>query len=296
MSLVVVGSIALDSIETPKGKIEKSLGGSAIYASLAASYFGPAYIVGVVGEDFPEEAIHLLKEHNINLEGLETKLGKTFRWKGVYNNWNQAETLKTELNVFADFSPSLPDSYRKCNSLLLANIHPELQGKVLKQMKSYRWVACDTMNYWINLCPEELTKVIHKVDILFINEDEIRQYTGIDNIFKAARMILKSKVQVVVVKRGEYGSVAILPDDLFFSPAYPLEEIFDPTGAGDSFAGAFMSYLASQSSLDKNTIHSAIRYGTVLAAKCVSDFGVRGLIHQDFSDLQKMVNQLESWT
>lgn len=296
MSIVVVGSIALDSIETPKGKIENSLGGSAIYASLAASYFGSTYLVGVAGEDFPSEAISLLKEHNIQLDGLEIKSGKTFRWKGIYNDWNQAESLHTELNVLLEFSPHLPNSCKQCNSLFLANIHPQLQLKVLKQMKSFRWVACDTMNYWINLYPEELTQVIEKVDIVFVNEEEVRQYTGIDNIFKAARKILETKVQVVVVKRGEYGSVAVLKDDLFFSPAYPLEEISDTTGAGDSFAGAFMSYLTTQNSLDRNTIRSAVRYGTATAAKCVSDFGVQGLVHQDFSNIQMMFNQLQKWT
>lgn len=295
MSLVIVGSVALDTIETPHGKVEDALGGSAVYASLAASYFGPTYIVGVVGEDYPARGVELLEAHKVNLDGLETKPGKTFRWSGAYRQWSQADTLSTDLNVFADFSPQLPPSCRSCRSLLLANIHPQLQLQVLNQIESYKWAACDTMNYWISLCPELLSEVIRKVDIVFINEDEIRQYTGLDSIFAAGRYLLEMGVKAVVIKRGEYGSVTVLPDDLFFAPAYPVERIQDPTGAGDSFAGGFMSYLATQDELNKYVIRKAVRFGTVLAAKNVSAFSVDGLVNLEFSELQQKVHQLRNW-
>lgn len=295
MSLVIVGSVALDTIETPHGKVEDALGGSAVYASLAASYFSPTYIVGVVGEDYPARGVELLEAHKVNLDGLETKPGKTFRWSGAYRQWSQADTLSTDLNVFADFSPQLPPSCRSCRSLLLANIHPQLQLQVLNQIESYKWAACDTMNYWISLCPELLSEVIRKVDIVFINEDEIRQYTGLDSIFAAGRYLLEMGVKAVVIKRGEYGSVTILPDDLFFAPAYPVERIQDPTGAGDSFAGGFMSYLATQDELNKYVIRKAVRFGTVLAAKNVSALSVDGLVNLEFSELQQKVHQLRNW-
>ncbi|MBP7206082.1 MAG: bifunctional hydroxymethylpyrimidine kinase/phosphomethylpyrimidine kinase [Candidatus Cloacimonetes bacterium] len=296
MSLVIVGSIALDTIETPQGKVEEALGGSAVYGSLAASYFGPTYIVGVVGEDYPQAGIDLLQAHNINLDGMETKPGKTFRWSGTYRQWGQADTLSTDLNVFADFSPTLPPSCKCCRSLLLANIHPQLQLQVLDQIESHQWVACDTMNYWISLCPELLSQVVSKVDIVFINEDEIRQFTGLENIFAAGRKLLGMGVKAVVVKRGEYGSVTIMPNDLFFAPAYPVEQVKDPTGAGDSFAGGFMSYLATQEELNKGVIRNAVRYGTVLAAMNVSEFSVQGLAHLEFSELRNKARQLRNWT
>lgn len=295
MSLVIVGSVAMDTIETPLGKFEEALGGSAVYGSLSASYFAPTCIVGVVGEDFPPAGIELLKAHNINLDGLETKTGQTFRWSGKYQSWNRADTLSTDLNVFADFSPQLPASCKCCRSLLLANIHPRLQMQVLDQIESYSWVACDTMNYWITLCPEELTQVIKRVDILFINEEEIRQYTGLENIFSAAKKLLDLNLKAVVIKRGEYGSVTVLPNDLFFAPAYPVEQVIDPTGAGDCFAGAFMSYLSTQEDFNKNTIRNAVRFGTVLAALNVASLSVEGIINLDFAALQKKVHQLRNW-
>ncbi len=296
MSLVIVGSVGLDTIETPLGKVVDSLGGSAVYASLAASYFSPTYLVGVIGEDYPESGLALLKAHDVNTDGLETKPGKTFRWSGKYENWNQADTLTTELNVFADFAPKIPDSCKNCRCLLLANIHPKLQMLVLDQIADHKWVACDTMNYWISLCPEDLADVIRRVDILFINEEEIRQFTGSENIFTAARKILAMGPRVVVVKRGEYGSVAVLEDDYFFSPAYPVEQVSDPTGAGDTFAGGFMSYLSSQEELIKPTIRNAVRYGTVLASLNVTSFSVEGITNLDPAVLNAKVKELRGWT
>jgi sugar/nucleoside kinase (ribokinase family) len=296
MSLVIVGSVGLDTIETPLGKVVDSLGGSAVYASLAASYFSPTFLVGVIGDDYPKSGLALLKAHNVNTDGLETKSGKTFRWSGKYENWNQADTLITELNVFADFSPQIPDSCKNCRCLLLANIHPNLQKIVLDQIEGYQWVACDTMNYWISLCPDELTGVIRRVDILFINEEEIRQFTGIMNIFAAARSILDLGPKVVVVKRGEYGSVAVLENDYFFSPVYPVEQVIDPTGAGDTFAGGFMSYISSREELNKASIRNAVRYGTVLASLNVTSFSVEGIINLDPAILHQKVRELRDWT
>lgn len=296
MSLVVVGSVGLDTIETPMGSVSEALGGSAIYASLSASYFCPTHLVGVVGEDFPASGIELLQAHGIGLEGLETRPGRTFRWSGRYQNWNQADTLSTELNVFADFSPQLPPSCKCCESLLLANIHPALQLQVLNQIQTYRWVACDTMNYWIKLCPEELSEVIRRVDIMFINEEEIKQYTGRKDIFTAARILLDMGVKAVVIKRGEYGSVTVFADDMFFAPAYPVAQVKDPTGAGDCFAGGFMSYLATQDKFDSATVRHAIRFGTVMAALNVADFSVTGISYQDFNQIQCKEQQLQDWT
>lgn len=296
MSLVVVGSLALDSIETRAGCVSDALGGSAVYASVAASYLTEAYLVGVVGEDFPVSARDLLSKHRVNTAGLETVSGKTFRWSGKYQQWNNAETLNTELNVFADFQPHVPDCCRCCRSLLLANIHPTLQLQVLDQITSYQWVACDTMNFWISGAREELEKVIRRVDIVFMNEAEIMQFTSCDDVFTAARKVMDMGVKLVVIKRGEYGSIAIGTDMLFFAPAYPVEKVVDPTGAGDSFAGGFMGYLANQDHLDHGTIREAVLHGTVLAAKNVGAFSVNGIAHLNAEIISDMVTKLKKWT
>jgi len=295
MSLVIVGSIGLDSIETPAGKVDEVLGGSAIYGALAASHFIQAKVVGVVGDDFPEEGFALLKGHNVDLEGLEVIPGKTFRWKGKYTNFNQAETLSTELNVFAGFSPKLPASYRKCRSLLLGNIHPDLQMQVLDAVEDFDIVACDTMNYWINLCPERLTEVVRRVDIVLINEDEIRQYTGEKSIFKAAVKMLGLGPKAILIKRGEYGSVMVTEDNYYFVPAYPVETVKDTTGAGDSFAGGFIGYLSTLEKIDDSGLRKAIRYGTILAAMNVSEFSVDGLTKVGRAEIEQMLTKLEGW-
>ncbi|HOH47230.1 MAG TPA: PfkB family carbohydrate kinase [Candidatus Cloacimonadota bacterium] len=296
MSLIIVGSVALDTIETPAGNVADALGGSALYASLAATHFCPVSIVGVVGTDYPPSAIEMLKSHNINLDGLEQVEGKTFRWSGKYVSFNQAETLSTDLNVFADFDPKLPDSCTSCYTLFLANIHPKLQLKVLSEMKHYSLVACDTMNYWIQLCPDLLTELIRKVDILFINEDEIRQYTTERDIFLAARLILDMGVRLVVVKRGECGAVIISKESYYFAPAYPISPVRDTTGAGDSFAGGFLGYISAKKSLDDQTIRQALRYGTVMAALNVAEFSVDGLHTADQQRIESMQKKLKEWT
>ncbi len=295
MSLVIVGSVALDSIETPVGKVNDALGGSAVYGALAASYFTKVYTVGVVGSDFPIEHIDLLKKHGIEVEGLEVKEGSTFRWSGKYENWNQAQTLDTQLNVFGDFNPVLPESCHTCNSLLLGNIHPDLQLRVLEQCKSYNFVACDTMNYWINGAKERLDEVISKVDIVFMNEDELKAYAGKKDVYTAADVVLQKGPKLLVLKRGEYGSVLIGDNTLFFCPAYPIVEVKDPTGAGDSFAGGFMGYLAKVGEMTPQNLKEACLYGTVMAALNVSEFSVVKLANHSFDHIQLMQDELKLW-
>lgn len=295
MSLVIVGSIGLDTIETPVGKVTEALGGSAVYGAIAASYFSKTHTVGVVGSDFPAEHIELLKKHGIGIEGLEIREGNTFRWIGKYENWNQAQTIDTQLNVFGDFNPILPEPCLNCNSLLLGNIHPDLQLRVLEQIKSYRFVAADTMNYWINCAKEQLDKVIEKVDIVFINEDELKLYTGEKSVFKAAEVVLAQGPKLLVLKRGEYGSVLIGEELLFFAPAYPIVEVKDPTGAGDSFAGGFMGYLAQAGEMTPSNLKEACLFGTVMAALNVSDFSVVKLANHSFEHIKLMQEELKNW-
>lgn len=296
MSLVLVGSVALDSVSTRHGSVSDALGGSAVYASIAASYFAKVRIVGVIGDDYPPRGLELLKSHQIDLNGLETVAGQTFRWSGKYEDWNHADTLSTQLNVFAGFDPRLPVSCQNCRSLLVANIHPSLQLKVLDQIKSYKWVACDTMNYWIRSTPALLDEVIRRVDIVFMNEDEIRDFTGMESIFEAARDILKRGVKLVIVKRGEYGSVAISADSMFFAPAYPIAQVVDPTGAGDCFAGGFMGYLADCEELSPANIREAVLRGTAIAAKNVSSFSVDGITGLKQDEIGSMIDNLKVWT
>lgn len=277
MSLVIVGSIGLDTVSTPSGSVIDAIGGSAVYGALSGSYFTAVNIIGVVGTDYPKAALEILARHKINLDGLEVCEGKTFRWTGQYHDLNKAETLLTELNVFADFAPKLPASCSTCHSLLLANIHPALQMQVLKQSSSYTHLACDTMNFWIKDCPTELKEVISKVDIVFMNEDEVRDFTKCGEIFSAAAALLKLGPKLIVIKRGEYGSVAVSKDELFFSPAYPIVPVKDPTGAGDSFAGAFMACLEGHQELTPALVRDAIRYGTVMAGLAVSEFSIDGI-------------------
>jgi len=296
LSLVIVGSIGLDTISTPAGEVVDALGGSAIYGALSGSYFCPVKIVGVLGTDFPVSGLELLQQHGVNLDGLDFKEGKTFRWSGKYHNWNKAETLNTELNVFADFAPLLPCSYKTCNSLLLANIHPELQLQVLKQIETGAHLACDTMNYWINRCPEEVSKVVSRVDVVFMNEDEVKAFTGRTDIFSAAREILSLGPQWVIVKRGEYGSVALSKNEMYFAPAYPVKNVKDPTGAGDCFAGAFMAYLSNCKELKRACIKNAVLYGTVLASMNVQDFSVNGIIGRNKAQIDAEKELLIRWT
>lgn len=278
MSVLVVGSMALDSVETPFGKVENILGGSASYFSLAASNFTDVNVVAVVGNDFPEEHIKLLESHNIKLDGVKREEGETFRWVGHYGyDLSEAKTLETHLNVFETFNPVLPDHYKDIDIVFLANIDPEIQYEVLQQVKKPKLVACDTMNFWIESKPEQLKKLLGHVDILMINDAETRELAGEPIIVKAARKIMEMGPKILIVKRGEYGALMFSKDGIFYAPSYPLEEVFDPTGAGDTFAGGFIGYVASHDINNVNDYKRAVVYGSVLASFTVEDFSVNRL-------------------
>jgi len=278
MSLIVVGSVAYDGVETPHGKVDRMLGGAATYISLAASYFTPVEIVAVVGNDFAQEDADLLRSRNIGLEGLERVAeGKTFFWAGVYSaDMNDRTTLRTDLNVFAGFNPKLPASYRRAPYLFLGNIQPELQRSVRGQMEQVRLTGGDTMNYWINDFRAELLETIKQWDFLLINDSEARLLSREPNIRRAAAKILTMGPKILVIKRGEFGAVVFHGDRHFMAPGYLLEEVFDPTGAGDSFAGGFIGYLAGReiTKVDFADLRRAVIYGSVMGSFCCERFGV----------------------
>jgi len=295
MSLLVVGSIALDDVQTPFGKVERSLGGSAIYASMISKNFIQTNIVGIVGKDFPKEYFDLLDKNNINTKDIKVVPGKTFHWSGVYNDMNRAETIDTQLNVFADFDPQLCEDNRNCEYLFLGNIDPDLQLNVLTQMKRPKLIACDTMNFWIAGSRLKLLEVISKVNILFINEDELRMLTNEKNIFQAAQRALEYGPEYVIVKRGEYGAFAYSENYIFFMPAFPVRKVMDPTGAGDSFAGGFMGYLASCDTVNNEMIKKAMMYGTVAASFNVESFSVDRLKKISKHEILKRQKVLEKY-
>ncbi len=279
MSLLAVGSIALDSVETPFGRRQDVLGGSATYFSTAASFFGPVRLVATVGDDFPDEHVRFLSARGVDLEGLERRAGRTFRWKGRYEfDLNTAHTLETQLNVFGDFDPELPAAYRDSRYVFLGNIDPDLQRRVLDQVKAPRFVACDTMNFWIDSKRESLLQTLRRVDLLFVNDAEARQLAGEHNVVRAARRILGFGPRAVVIKRGEYGALFFGGDHVFAASAYPLAALFDPTGAGDSFAGGFMGYLARCGREDPEVLRRAIVMGSVLASFAVEQFSLDRLV------------------
>lgn len=297
MSIVVVGTVAFDTVETPFGRGENVLGGSATYFSTSASFFTDVSLVAVVGDDFPKEHITFLQSRSINTDGLQRIPGKTFHWSGKYGyDLNEAETLDTQLNVLMEFKPDLPTSYREAEYLFLANIDPDLQLEVLEQVKAPKLVACDTMNFWITSKPESLRKVLQKVDIVVINEGEARQFTGESNLVKAAQQIMALGCKRLVVKRGEYGVLMFTPQTVFAAPAYPLEEVFDPTGAGDTFAGGFMGYLANQGDLSEDGIRQAIIFGSVMASFNVEDFSLNRMKTLDYKEIEKRYKSFTSLT
>lgn len=278
MSILVVGSVAFDSVETPFGKAEEVLGGSATYFSTSASYFSDVKLVAVVGEDFPDEHIEKLQGHGVDTAGLQKVAGKTFRWKGRYDyDLNQAHTLETHLNVFSTFKPEIPAEYKSSPFVFLANIDPELQLEVLKQVEKPKFVACDTMNFWIGGKPDALKKLLKHVDLFVINEGEAREFSGEASLVKAARMILAEGPKVLIIKRGEYGALMFNGTSIFSAPAYPLENIFDPTGAGDSFAGGLMGYLANTGDVSEENLRKAIIFGSVMASFNVEAFSLERL-------------------
>jgi sugar/nucleoside kinase (ribokinase family) len=281
MSIVVVGSVAYDGVETPHGRVERMLGGACTYIALSASYFSDVKIVAVVGEDFADEDTALLTSRGIDLKGLERVPGKTFFWQGVYSaDMNDRTTLRTDLNVFADFQPKLPESYKTQPYLLLGNIQPALQRSVFDQMNGVRLTGGDTMNYWIQDFRNELVETIKDWDFLLINDGEARMLSGESNLKKAAQKILDLGPNTVVIKRGEYGAMLFRKDDFFVVPGYLLEQVFDPTGAGDCFAGGFMGYLAwkgidlSDRHMDRRELSRAVIYGSVMGSFCCEQFGV----------------------
>lgn len=279
MSSLVVGSVAFDTVETPFGRAENAMGGTAVYFSVAASLFTDVMLVGVVGDDFPESACAQLRDRGVDLRGLQLQHGETFRWVGEYGyDMNVAHTLDTQLNVFASFHPVLPDAYRDANFLFLGNIDPKLQMDVRRQVTSPRLVVLDTMNFWIEREPEPLLRVIREVDGVLMNEAEIRQLTGRHNLYDAARVLQEMGPRYIVAKRGEYGAVLFDRDDIFVAPAYPTWDVRDTTGAGDSFAGGFVGYLDRCGSLDHDSIRAAVVYGTVMASFTVEDFSLGGLL------------------
>jgi len=283
MDLVVVGSVGLDDVETPSGKVERALGGSAIYFSLTASLLTRVGFVGVVGEDFPDDGIELLQTSGVDIRGLERAPGKTFRWSGRYHaDLNRRDTLLTELNCFEHFQPKLPADYREAKYLFLGNIHPSLQLSVLDQATGAKFVGMDTMNFWISGAYDALRAVMARVDAITINDEEARELTGQTNIVRAARAIQEMGPKLVVIKRGEYGALIVRGDQYFFTPAFPLEDVVDPTGAGDSFAGGFMGYIARHDSTSWPALCQAVIAGSTLASFSVEAFSVdalRGLTH-----------------
>ena len=297
--LVVVGSVALDSVRTPFGQVTAALGGSATYFSYAASFFSQVRVVAAVGEDFPREHLELLRQRGVDIDALEVLSGKkTFRWTGEYGfDLNEAKTIDTQLNALAEFRPALKATHRQAPFLFLANIDPDLQLEVLHQMARPMLTALDTMNFWIDGKREALLRVLHEVDVLLINDAEARMLAREPNLIKAARSIIELGPRVVVIKRGEYGSLMISGGDFFFAPAYPLESVFDPTGAGDTFAGGFMGYLAQRGLTDAASVRKAMIFGAVMASFTVEDFSLERLkrlkpdeIEERYGAFQAMVS------
>jgi len=297
VSILVVGSVAFDSVETPFGKADNVLGGSATYFSTAASYFSEVKLVAVVGEDFPDEHIDFLKSKGVDVDGLQKMQGKTFRWEGRYDyDLNEAHTLATHLNVFEKFQPEVPEAYRKSSYVFLANIDPDIQWNVLEQVKKPKFVACDTMNFWIEGKPEALKRLLSKVDLFVLNEGEAREFAKEPNLIKASKKILSYGPKTVIIKRGEYGALMFNGGAIFSAPAYPLESIFDPTGAGDSFAGGLMGYLANTDDTSESNIRQAIIFGSVMASFNVEDFSLNRLKTLTLKEIQERYRQFKQLT
>ncbi len=293
-AIVTVGSLAFDSIETPAGKVEQALGGSANYFSISASNFAPIKVVGVVGQDFPKDHVEYLQSRGIDTSGVQWADGKTFHWQGEYkDDMNEAITHNTELNVFEHFDPKLPESYLDADYLFLGNIAPELQMHVLGQVKKPKIIALDSMNFWITGAREKLVEVLPKIDVLIINDGEARLLGDDKNLIVATENIAKMGPKAVVIKQGEYGAFLMMNGEFFAAPALPLKKIVDPTGAGDTFAGGFMGYLAkTDSGLEMSAMKKALLYGTVMASYTVQDFSINRLKDVNESDISSRYNEL----
>ena len=290
MTVLVVGSVALDSVETPFGKADDVLGGSGTFFSSAASHFTPVQLVGVVGSDYPVEKLQPLVARGVDLAGLEHAEGESFRWRGRYrHDLNSAETLETRLGVFSHFAPKIPAQFRDAPFVFLANIDPRLQLEVLKQVERPKLVACDTMNFWIESRRPDLLTLLGKVDLITLNDGEARQLTEESNLIKAARWILARGPSHVIIKKGEHGAFMFTKDTIFFAPAYPLEDIFDPTGAGDSFAGGFIGYLAQTGDLSEANLRRAVVYGSAMGSFAVEGFSISRLLEISREDIERRV-------
>ena len=297
MSILVVGSVALDSVSTPYGKANEVAGGSAVYFSIAASILSEVRLVGVVGTNFPTEYTDLLRQRPIDLAGLEVADGETFRWRGCYgDDLNVARTIDTKLNVFGDFKPKIPDEFAKSDYVFLANIDPALQLEVLAQVERPAFSAMDTMNYWLDQRRDEVARVMGSVDAVIINEEELRQFAGIRNLSSAARSVLELGPKVVVVKKGEYGCALYGQDFYFASPAFPTDGVTDPTGAGDSFAGGFIGYLAALGAIDHRSMRTAAVFGGLLASFTVESFSIEKLSKVSIGDVQERFAEFVRYT
>jgi len=297
LSLLVVGTVALDSVKTPFGNVDNALGGSATYFSTSASYFTDVRLVAVIGEDFPKEHIQFLKSKNIDTRGLEVQTGETFRWQGEYGyDLNEARTLATHLNVLATFKPAITPDFKSSDVVFLANVDPEIQLDVLRQVNRPKLVACDTMNYWIASKPDALKRTLKEVDVLTINEAEIRQLAGEASLVKAARTVQAMGPKTVVVKQGSYGALMFNGHSVFSAPAYPLETVFDPTGAGDTFAGGFMGYLTSTMNFSEDSMRKAVIFGSVMASLNVEAFSLDRLRSLDYREIEGRYREFKQLT
>ena len=298
MKIVSVGTVAFDAIETPFGKTDKIVGGACTYISLSAAYFNNSpQLISVVGEDFPNETIALFKERGINTEGLQIKNGeKTFFWSGKYHqDMNTRDTLDTQLNVLESFDPIVPNSYQDCDILMLGNLTPSVQMKVIKQMETRpKLIVLDTMNFWMEIAMEDLKKVIKEIDVLTINDEEARLLSGVHSLRKAAKIILEMGPKYLIIKKGEHGALLFGGNNIFYAPALPLEEVFDPTGAGDTFAGGFVGHLSSCETIDWEAMKKAIIVGSAMASFTVEKFGIEKLIELDKSQIEQRINEFKN--
>ncbi|MDQ1085943.1 PfkB family carbohydrate kinase [Siphonobacter sp. SORGH_AS_1065] len=295
MSLLAIGTVAFDALESPFGKTDKIIGGACTYISLSASYFTkPINVVAVVGDDFPQEYIELLQNQGVDTEGLQIKAGeKSFFWSGKYHNdMNTRDTLVTELNVLADFDPIIPESYQNCEYLMLGNLTPQVQMTVLDRLKNRpKLVVMDTMNFWMEIAMDDLKEVMKKVDVLSINDEEARLLSGEYSLRKAARKIMEMGPKTLIIKKGEHGALLFQGEEVFFAPALPLEEVFDPTGAGDTFAGGFIGYLAATDDISFENMKRAIIYGSAMASFCVEKFGTERLLGLSKEEVDARIQQ-----
>ena len=290
MTVLVVGSVALDSVETPFGKADNVIGGSGTFFSASASHLSPVQLVGVVGDDFPMDQLEPLRKRGVDMAGLEQAKGESFRWRGRYrHDLNSAETLETRLGVFSHFSPKIPAQFRNAPFVFLANIDPRLQLDVLRQVQRPKLVACDTMNFWIESRRPDIVELIKHVDLITLNDSEARQLSDCANLLKAARWIMERGPRMVIIKKGEHGAFLFKEQSIFFAPAYPLEDVFDPTGAGDSFAGGFMGYLARSGDLSDANLRRAVVYGSAMGSFAVEKFSVQRLLELTPSDITSRV-------